>query len=235
MRPLILDGIENFVERADLADRSIKLVFEAVPEEKRRDEKEMEAEFEQKHPTILGALLDAVSHGLSELPVTRLEKLPRMADFALWIAACEGALWKQGTFGRIYDENRRDMLVDVAQSDIVAGAVSAFFEAKEWKYNEKCREQEHWIGTADELLRSLTSRADLKTTLDPAWPKNARASSQRLRRIGTGLLTAGIEVKMGDSASDRTIQLWPADTGGGAQIAEETQKNSYPSTFYTPF
>ena len=33
------------------------------------------------------------------LPQTRLDKLPRMADFALWAAACETAFWPTGTFG----------------------------------------------------------------------------------------------------------------------------------------
>jgi hypothetical protein len=32
----------------------------------------------------MGALLDAVSHGLRALPQVRRDRLPRMADFALW-------------------------------------------------------------------------------------------------------------------------------------------------------
>jgi hypothetical protein len=35
-----------------------------------------------ERPCILGVLLDAVVQGLKRLPETRLEKLPRMADFA---------------------------------------------------------------------------------------------------------------------------------------------------------
>jgi hypothetical protein len=41
---------------------------------------------------ILGVLLDAVAKGLAELPRIKLDKLPRMADFALWATACETAL-----------------------------------------------------------------------------------------------------------------------------------------------
>jgi hypothetical protein len=36
----------------------------------------------------------------------RFEKLPRMADFALWAMACETAFWPTGTFARSYDANR---------------------------------------------------------------------------------------------------------------------------------
>jgi len=44
-------------------------------------------------PDLLGVLLDAVVEGLKRLPEMRLEKLPRMGDFALWATACETALW----------------------------------------------------------------------------------------------------------------------------------------------
>ena len=37
------------------------------------------------------------------LPGIGLDRLPRMADFALWAAACETALWPAGTFGRAYE------------------------------------------------------------------------------------------------------------------------------------
>jgi hypothetical protein len=42
MRPLILDGIENFVERADLADRAIKLTLRAIPDDRRRTERDLD-------------------------------------------------------------------------------------------------------------------------------------------------------------------------------------------------
>ena len=99
-RPVILNGIEDIVTRPDLADRAIFLTLEPIPEERRRPEQELRAEFEAERPRILGALLDAIVKGLKELPVTRLEKLPRMADFALWATACETALWPAGTFCR---------------------------------------------------------------------------------------------------------------------------------------
>jgi hypothetical protein len=43
------------------------------------------------------------------LPQTKLEKVPRMADFALWATACETALWPAGTSGprRVVDPDWR--------------------------------------------------------------------------------------------------------------------------------
>jgi hypothetical protein len=83
-RPIILNGIEDIVTRADLADRALLLTLEPIPKGRRRSEKDLWVAFEAEHPRILGALLDAVVEGLRRLPNTRLDELPRMADFALW-------------------------------------------------------------------------------------------------------------------------------------------------------
>ena len=82
-RPVILNGIEDIVTRPDLADRAVFLTLEAIPEERRRSEAELWAAFDAERPCILGVLLDAAVQGLKMLPDTTLERLPRMADFAL--------------------------------------------------------------------------------------------------------------------------------------------------------
>ena len=74
-RPVILNGIEEVVSRADLADRAIFLTLEPIPEESRRPEAGLWTEFDKVRPQILGVLLDAISSGLRKLPETRLEGL----------------------------------------------------------------------------------------------------------------------------------------------------------------
>jgi hypothetical protein len=46
------------------------------------------------------------------LPAVRL---PRMADFALWVTACETALWPAGTFLGAYEANRRAAIETVTR------------------------------------------------------------------------------------------------------------------------
>jgi hypothetical protein len=106
-RPLLVNGIEEIITRPDLADRSILMTLPPIAAARRQSERELWREFELARPGILGALLDLVVHGLRALPRMGLDRLPRMADFALWAAACETALWPSGTFGRAYDANRR--------------------------------------------------------------------------------------------------------------------------------
>ena len=81
---------------------------------------ELWREFEVARPRLLGALLDGAVQGLRKLPHIRLEKLPRMADFALWGSACETAFWPPGTFLRAYDANRRAAIDGVIEADPVA-------------------------------------------------------------------------------------------------------------------
>src|SRR5262245_48709677 len=98
-RPLLVNGIEEVIDRPDLADRSIFLTLPPVADAQRRSERELWHHFELARPRILGALLDLVAQGLRTMPSTGVDRLPRMADFALWVAACETALWLPGTFG----------------------------------------------------------------------------------------------------------------------------------------
>ena len=87
-RPVLLNGIEEVISRPDLGDRAIFLSLAPISEALRRSENELWRDFEIARPYILGALLDAMVHGLRTLGRVRLDRLPRMADFALWAAAC---------------------------------------------------------------------------------------------------------------------------------------------------
>jgi putative DNA primase/helicase len=165
MRPIVLTGIEDFVMRGDLADRSIFQRLAPIAEERRKPEKELLAEFERMRPRILGALLDAVAHGLRHLSHTRLTRLPRMADFALWVTACgEGGLWHPGAFAQAFGDNRAEADETVIEGDMVATAVRALMA-----------DRTSWEGTAQELLPTLAGRAGEAATRAKSWPASARA------------------------------------------------------------
>ena len=192
-RPVILNGIEDIVERPDLADRGLFLTLEPIPEERRRPEAELWAAFDDERPRILGALLDAVVEGLKRLPETRLPKLPRMADFAMWATACETAIWPAGTFWSAYCSNRDAAVEDVIEADPVAAAVRALMSARtEWK------------GTASNLLVALGEVVEERIAKSKTWPDNPRALSGRLRRAATFLRKIGIEVDFTKEGKART-------------------------------
>ena len=191
-RPVVLNGIEDIVTRPDLADRAIFLALEPIPEERRKPEKALWAAFEDAGPQILGALLDAVAHGLREFPNTQLEKLPRMADFALWATACETAIWPRGTFQDAYAGNRDDAVDSVIEADPVASAIRSLMETRT-----------EWTGTASDLLSALDGEVGEKAAKAKAWPARPRSLSGRLRRAAPFLRKTGIDIETGERDTTR--------------------------------
>jgi hypothetical protein len=122
-RPVIINGTNDVVTRPDLADRCLFVTCDSIPDERRRPESQLWAEFENARAQIFGLLLDALSHGLRMLPKTQPDRLPRMADFALWATACEGAFWPKGTFLAAYGSNVTEAVEKLIGADPVALAV----------------------------------------------------------------------------------------------------------------
>jgi hypothetical protein len=219
-RPVILNGIEDIVNRPDLADRALFLTLEPIPEECRRPEQDLWRAFEAERPCILGALLDAVTNGLAMLPQTRLDKLPRMADFALWATACETALWPSGTFWSAYCGNRDEAVDGVIDADPIAAAVRAVMTTRT-----------EWTGTASELLGALAEMAGERVAKAKTWPDSPRALAGRLRRAATFLRKIGIDVgfEREGRARTRTIRI----TTAGKPASPETRRTQ-PSTSSAP-
>src|SRR6266576_3019297 len=88
----------------DLVDRALMLLLLAIPD-KRREEREIEADFETEAPRILGAVFDGLSTGLLNLTEVEIAGKPRMADFAKWAEACTRAYWPAGYFMAAYGQN----------------------------------------------------------------------------------------------------------------------------------
>jgi hypothetical protein len=206
-RPIVLNGIEDVITRQDLADRAIFLTMGSLADEKRRPEADVWCDFELARPRILGALLEAVVRGLQMRDRIQFARLPRMADFARWAAACETALWSPGEFQRAYDANRRRAIEDAVDADPVAAGVRKFI-AKHTR----------WVGTASDLLAATgDGEAHLVGRLAD-WPKNPRALAGRLRRCQAFLRTVGIEIAFQREGHD------------GNRIIRMTSREDFPSS-----
>jgi hypothetical protein len=163
-RPIMMEGIANFVTRADLLDRSVILALE--PLVSRKTERELQADFERQRPGIFGALLDLLVTGVRQLPETQLQNPPRMADFATWAVASglEG-------FEAAYAANRQAAVDVILAHDVLTQAIQALV-------------RHQWQGTCSELLDAL----------GPVGVKNPKALSDELRRLAPMLRSVGIEV-----------------------------------------
>jgi hypothetical protein len=220
-RPVILNGIEDIVTRPDLADRALFLTLESISEECRRSAAELWAAFEAERPRILGALLDAVVEGLKRLPETRLPRLPRMADFALWATACETALWPTGTFWASYCSNRDEAVEGVIDADPIATAVRLMMETRT-----------EWTGTASDLLGPLAEKVGERLAKSKTWPEGPRALSGRLRRAATFLRKAGIQIDFERESRARTriiriTTTLPAADGAGIRSSVPAASSAF--------
>jgi hypothetical protein len=209
-RPIILNGIEEIVTRPDLIDRAIILTLEPIAKEKRRPEEEFWAEFETTRPVILGALLDAVATGFKRLPNMQFEALPRMADFARWAAACETAMWPEGTFMAAYAGNIESSVDSALEAHAVGTAVL-----------EMMASLKEWSGTATTLLATLTTEVGETISHRKSWPKNPKAMSGSLRRASPLLRDRNIDVRFEREGHNRkrSIHILKLETEGEGNFA----------------
>jgi len=183
-RPIILTGIEELATRSDLLDRCVIVQLPRIPDERRITEADFLRAFDAAAPGILGAVLDAVSAAVRNLPTTRIERLPRMADFALWATAAESGLGlRPGEFLAAYAENRQAANETALESSPVAKHILTLADAG------------GWAGTPSELHAKLETLATDQEKHAKSWPKTARPLSGILKRLAPNLRAAGAEVE----------------------------------------
>jgi hypothetical protein len=198
-RPVIINGVENFITKHDLADRMMLLELPFVTAKARRTEDDFWSEFEAQRPGILAALLDVVVHGLKTLPTVKQENWPRMADFAHWITACETKLWEAGTFRKAYAANRKKATQSAIDDDQVATALRNYI-------NE---EDTEWQGTTARLLEILTERVGEKQSKSKEWPTSARALTGHLQKAKGALRRVGIRITRSRTSGGRIMTISP--------------------------
>jgi len=148
-----------------------------------------------------------------------VDRLPRMADFALWATACETALWPAGTFARAYAANRRAAIESVIEADPIATCVRALMI-----------DRNMWTGSASDLLRFYAEHARADISRGTAWAKNPRALAGRLRRAQTFLRTLGIEITFSREGRTGTrmirVSTSPEDTVSTVSIVSAARSGS---------
>lgn len=183
IRPIILNGIDDIVKRADLLDRSIILNLPTLQTPYRKTEAEFWGDFEKVKAQILGALLDMLSKALKNLDKVNITEKPRMIDFAtLASAAWIGMEWdkKYNSLVDIYNANRNLATDQGIDSDPFATAIIKLMSNKE-----------KWTGTVTDALKLLSNNIGFDVTKTQNWP-SANKFKDRVRRIAPALRSKGI-------------------------------------------
>ena len=131
-RPVAINGIGNYATRPDLLERSIFLNLSAIPEGKRKTERELKAALAKLMPKFLGYLLDCVSCALANLDEVEPPRSIRMADAAHWLVAAEPATgFPEGAVLDALEMVQRELLAQSAMDDTLTVALMALLLKEE--------------------------------------------------------------------------------------------------------
>ncbi|MBX3097261.1 MAG: DUF3854 domain-containing protein [Fimbriimonadaceae bacterium] len=191
-RPIIINGIEDVIGRADLASRTLLIRFKRIGDEGRIPEGQLQCEFEAKQSEILGGILDRVATALAMRGSIKHRTLPRLADLAHWVSASEPEVSR----GRFVDQlfcNRAEQNAVAIESDLLAMAVM--------EITGSLGEIE---ASSTELFKILCEReGGAHGRLPHGWPKSPKALTAALRRLAPILRQVGVECSQGRSGEKR--------------------------------
>lgn len=177
-RVLALTTIDAGALAGDLAERLLTIELELIPDNKRREEAELDRAYADAHASILASLFDLLAEVLKVLPDVNLTERPRMADFARILAAVDQV--KGWETLKTYKAGARDAVSDVLDGDQFAQALVKLVDS----YGDR-----EFSKTAADILSLITPERPPKS-----WPKDATRAAGQLKRLAPALRTIGIDV-----------------------------------------
>ncbi|MBA8810289.1 ATP-binding protein [Promicromonospora sukumoe] len=217
-RAIVMNGIDVGAMAPDLADRSIVVNLDRITEDRRRPESQLVQAWETAWPRVFGALLSQVQACKAQVPGVRLDSLPRMADFAVVLAALDQV---NGTAGlAAYRDQASTLALDAVTSDPFLAALSVHVT-------------EAWQGTAGALLDLVQPEGNPPRT----WPKSARGVTGILKRTAPALRSAGWGVEDLGAANKNGVTVWrltpPGDVSESSPLipaSPSSQVTALPTT-----
>ncbi len=182
-RPIIITGINIPTHAPDLLDRLLLIELERIPPEQRMDEATFWKGFDADCPGLFGALLDGIAGALKYLPDIKLDRMPRMADFArVACAYAEHTGVGAKTMLDIIMQHTSRQTQEVVDADPVATAII-----------DLIKERRKWEGTASELLKLLNGSQPPHRP--DGWPKQANGLTRKLNVLHSTLNEVGISIR----------------------------------------
>lgn len=194
---VILNGVNQVINKPDLLDRSILIGLDRIPDERRMTERDVYERFGTLKPKVLGGIFDVLSRAMNEYPSIQQEDLPRMADFARWGCAIAKALgYKADDFVRAYKANVGKQNQEAIGASSVATVIVEYMQDKdsvELSPSELLSE-----------LEVVAERLKLKDSRD--FPPTASWLSRRIVGVIPNLAALGIKAEQ-DKDKKRKIRL----------------------------
>jgi hypothetical protein len=193
----MINGIGDVITRADLMDRAIPMSTPYIPEDRRQEESEFWAKFDEDKPKIMGALLFALSTALANVNTVTLDKKPRMADFAKIAVAAESA-YTDGKHGFIetYTANREDAAETIIENSPVGDVLRRLVAVNGYMKV-----------TPAELFARLNVEARDYERSARAWPSAPNKLKAIIERLAPALVKQGVSVSHAKNNGERVYVL----------------------------
>jgi len=193
-KPVILNGIADFVSRGDLASRSVKLSLHKI--ETRKTEDMAWKEFNDDLPEIFAALLDGLSHALRNIDSVQVNDITRLADFCQWATAAHTAYgWGESDFMDAYIENVKSSHVDTLDASPFSSAIVELYDDRNGFHNRPMK----LLGLLEEKYVSDKSR------FATGWVKTSKGVVNQLDNIQTSLEAVGIHYRKYKDRANKTF------------------------------
>ena len=209
-RCVIINGIDVGAMRGDLAERVALADLAPLHPDHRKTEEELAEAWAQQRPAIFGALLDLAARVHRRLPDVKVQRPPRMADFARVLAAVDAELGTDGLAR--YRERAGRLAADSLTAD---------------EFISRLLAQRHSCDgdTAAQILDELTPLG--KEWRKPKdWPKNARAVTTLLKRHAPAMRQLGWNVWDDGGKNKSNVARWTIHPPTLDQGSESTSRSS---------
>ncbi len=183
---IALNGINIVASKSDLLDRSIIFELERIHETMRKPLQQLESEFTQALPDLLGGIFSTLSRAIREFHNLSLTKFPRMADYCKWGCAVAIALgYTAEEFVNAYDGNIKLAQNACIESSQLALALEAFVADKP-----------AWEGRVGELYAQLYNiLINLNMKRDKTFPSTASKLKSAIKEILPDIQSLGINME----------------------------------------
>ena len=183
-RPVILNGISVAITAQDLIDRAISIETPIMTQ--RVEINEIWRIYEEKHPELLGALLDVFTQALALLSTIQLPTAdcPRLIEFTrLGMAIAEVTGSTSEAFLKAFNECRYESIARTIDASPVASALIEWFESN------------HKRTTILPIKTLFTQVERYRPNSTDSWPRSAKGFADALRRAAPALRQMGIECR----------------------------------------
>ncbi len=227
-RAIVLNGINIPTDRPDVLDRALPIELERVPSGERRTDEELWRRFEELHPRLLGAALDALSRAIRLKYSVRLSERPRLAGWGEWAAAVYEAMgWGADKFAQDWRGVVGSQTSAAVEASPVALAILRFMAD---------RKGEEFSGSSSELYAELERIAEgLSLTRAKGWPRQSNWMWRRIREVLPLLAERGVVAERTETGPATIITLRRSrdrEAPGDAATAATAPENSAHSGGY---